>query len=64
MEKISSEPELEVSLRQLENRSNMNSSIFIGGVGLTVSMNNIKETKFDEYNSIFILPRKKVLKVL
>lgn len=55
MEKISSEPELEVSLRQLENMSNMNSSIFIGGVGLSVSMSNIKGTKFDEYNSIFIL---------
>lgn len=55
VEKIRTEPELEVSLRQLENLSNMSSSIFIGGVGLTVSMNNIKNNKFDEYNSIFIL---------
>ncbi|RKL65249.1 MerR family transcriptional regulator [Salipaludibacillus neizhouensis] len=55
MEKIGSEPEIEVSLRQLENMANMNSSIFIGGVGLTVDLNNIKDKKFDEYNSIFIL---------
>lgn len=55
MEKISSEPQLEVSLRQLGNLSNMDSSIFIGGVGLTISINNILNSKFNEYNSIFIL---------
>ncbi|WP_066047838.1 MerR family transcriptional regulator [Robertmurraya korlensis] len=54
-QKIGSEPEMEVSLRQLENLANMNSSIFIGGVGLTININNIKNKKFDEYNSIFIL---------
>ncbi len=53
--KISTEPELEVSLRQLENLANMNASIFIGGVGLTVEMDNVKNQKFDEYNSIFII---------
>ncbi|MCM3164247.1 MerR family transcriptional regulator [Metabacillus litoralis] len=55
MEKISSEPELEVSLRRLESQSNKSSSIFIGGVGLTVSINNLVNNKFNEYNSIFIL---------
>ncbi|PZD94719.1 MerR family transcriptional regulator [Paenibacillus sambharensis] len=55
MGKIGSEPEMEVSLRQLENMANMNSSIFIGGVGLTVSVNQIRADRFDEYNSIFIL---------
>ncbi len=55
MERISSEPELEVSLRQLESQSNRSSSIFIGGVGLTLSINNIVNNKFNEYNSIFIL---------
>lgn len=55
MGRIGSEPEIEVSLRQLENLANMNSSIFIGGVGLTVDINDIKDNKFDEYNSIFIL---------
>ncbi len=55
MEKISSEPQLEVSLRQLENLSNMNSSIFIGGVGLTVSSCHLLDNQFHEYNSIFIV---------
>ncbi|MGM0900380.1 MAG: MerR family transcriptional regulator [Bacillota bacterium] len=54
MEKIHSEPEMEVSLRQLENLANMNSSIFIGGVGLTVDVNDLKNQNF-KYNSIFIL---------
>ncbi|MYL51470.1 MerR family transcriptional regulator [Halobacillus litoralis] len=62
MGKISSEPELEVSLRQLENMSNMKASVFIGGVGLTVSLNSIKESKFDEYNSIFILAEEEDIK--
>ncbi|MFA1738202.1 MerR family transcriptional regulator [Lysinibacillus fusiformis] len=55
MEKISSEHQLEISLRQLENLSNMNSSIFIGGVGLTVSIRHLLNNQFHEYNSIFIL---------
>jgi effector-binding domain-containing protein len=55
MESISSEPELEISLRRLESLSNMSSSIFIGGVGLTININNILNSKFNEYNSIFIL---------
>lgn len=55
MDNITSEPQLEVSLRQLENLSDMNSSIFIGGVGLTVSIDHIFNNKFNEYNSIFIL---------
>ncbi|MBP3953612.1 MerR family transcriptional regulator [Bacillus suaedae] len=55
VEKIHSEPELEVSLRQLENLANMNSSIFIGGVGLTVDINDLNNQTFTKYNSIFIL---------
>ena len=55
LETISSEPELEISLRRLENMSNMHSSVFIGGVGLTIASRQIKNEKFDEYNSIFIL---------
>lgn len=55
MEKISSEPEVEVSLRQLENLANMHSSIYIGGVGLTVDVEKVKNREFNEYNSIFLL---------
>lgn len=49
IETISSEPQLEVALRQLENLSNLKSSIFIGGVGLTISSNNMFNNKFNEY---------------
>ncbi|WP_018931976.1 MerR family transcriptional regulator [Gracilibacillus lacisalsi] len=55
IENIGSEPEVELSLRQLENLANMNSSIFIGGVGFTVRIKNCEDKKFDEYNSIFII---------
>lgn len=54
-ERICSEPKLELSLRKLENLSQKTATIFIGKVGLTVSTNNLKKMKFDEYNSIFIL---------
>ncbi|GAE36288.1 MerR family transcriptional regulator [Halalkalibacter akibai] len=55
MGEMGSDPEIEISLRQLENMANVNSSIFIGGVGLTIDIKNIREKKFHEYNSIFIL---------
>lgn len=54
-ETIRSEPELELSLRKLEQQANLFASIFIGGVGLTVAKENLGLQKFDEYNSIFIL---------
>lgn len=54
-EDISTENELEISLRKLENRLNRKSTIFIGKVGLTVSINNLNSNRFQEYNSIFIL---------
>ncbi|MDT8861826.1 MerR family transcriptional regulator [Alkalihalobacillus sp. MEB130] len=61
MGNIDSEREVEISLRQLENLANMKSSIFIGGVGLTVGLNDLKEQKFNEYNSIFILTEEEVV---
>ncbi|WP_166241526.1 MerR family transcriptional regulator [Paenibacillus turpanensis] len=54
-DKISSEPDWEVSLRKLENISNLGPSIFIGRVGLTIGVEHLLKDKFDEYNSIFIL---------
>ncbi len=54
-EDINSEDELEICLRKLENKINRRSTIIIGKVGLTVSMNNILIKKYHEYNSIFIL---------
>ncbi|WP_442602846.1 MerR family transcriptional regulator [Paenibacillus sp. KN14-4R] len=53
--RFASNPELELNLRQLENISNRMSSIFIGGVGLTVAQSDLLQNRFNEYNSIFIL---------
>lgn len=62
-ERICSEPKLELSLRKLENLSQKTASIFIGKVGLTVSIDNLKKMKFDEYNSIFILLEEEISSV-
>ncbi|MDE0584026.1 MerR family transcriptional regulator [Planococcus sp. A6] len=51
-EKISSEPDLEISLRQLENQAKLSSSLFIGGVGLTVSMHDMVNHKFHEFGGV------------
>lgn len=55
MEEFSSQEELEICLRKLENILKRSSTIFIGKVGLTVSKNNIINNRYQEYNSIFIL---------
>ena len=47
--------DLELNLRELENRSKLTPSIMIGRVGLTVGKDNLLKKKFSEYNSIFIL---------
>ncbi|MDQ0246037.1 effector-binding domain-containing protein [Bacillus fengqiuensis] len=54
-EPIRSTPELELSLRKLENISKRTASIFIGGVGVTISIQNIQKREFSEYNSIFLI---------
>ncbi len=59
-EKINTESELEISLRKLENMAKVTSTIMIGRVGLTVSIDNIRKHNFYEYNSIFILIEEKV----
>ncbi|GAA0451641.1 MerR family transcriptional regulator [Alkalibacillus silvisoli] len=53
--KISSHPELELSIRKLENIARLKSSIFIGSVGVTLPIEQIKNNNFKEYNSIFLL---------
>ncbi|HEY3425419.1 MAG TPA: MerR family transcriptional regulator [Negativicutes bacterium] len=54
-EHIHSEPEWEMALRKLENITGGSPSLFIGRVGLTVAKKNIIDSRFDEYNSVFIL---------
>ncbi|PAB59791.1 MerR family transcriptional regulator [Anaeromicrobium sediminis] len=54
-ESINSIPQLEISIRKLENKFNMKSNIFIGRVGLTVSKENLEKGYFNKYNSVFVL---------
>ncbi|MCT4592963.1 MAG: MerR family transcriptional regulator [Anaeromicrobium sp.] len=54
-ENIHTKLKLEICLRNLVNRAKIGSAIMIGRVGLTVSIENIRKHKFNEYNSIFIL---------
>lgn len=53
-EKIKSDKDLELSIRNLENKTNKNASIFNGKVGVSISKDNLEEGKFDEYDSIFL----------
>lgn len=54
-EKMSTEPELELSVRKLEKMSYDRIPVFIGKVGFTVSEDNLRQRKFDEYDSVFLL---------
>lgn len=54
-ENIFSEHQLELTLKGLENSFNLEPSLFIGRVGLTVSVNNLQKHQFNEYSSVFIL---------
>lgn len=49
---IRSHAELELSLKQLEKRSGLNASIFIGGVGVSRSVETLPK---QVYNSIFLM---------
>lgn len=53
--KIKPGESLEMSIRMLENSSDMHSTIFLGKVGLAVSKENLLLKNFSEYNSIFVI---------
>lgn len=68
-QKIKTDKDLELSIRNLENKSKKNSSIFSGKVGVSVSKENLENMIFDEYDSIFSFTEgekynKKLIKVL
>lgn len=46
--------DLEMPIRILENSHNLRSSIFLGQVGLTISVTSLQERNFDEYYSLFL----------
>lgn len=52
---IRSEPDLELALRHLATQAGLAPAIFIGGVGLTISRENILARHFHSYQSVFIL---------
>lgn len=53
--KIKPGESLEMSIRMLENSSDMHSTIFLGKVGLAVSKENLLLNNFTEYSSIFVI---------
>ncbi|WP_339224014.1 MerR family transcriptional regulator [Paenibacillus sp. FSL W7-1332] len=46
---------LDMPIRLLENSTKMKSTIFLGKVGLSISINRLMQSKFDEYDSIFVI---------
>ncbi|GFZ33159.1 MerR family transcriptional regulator [Clostridium zeae] len=68
-QKIKSDMDLELSIRNLENKTKKNASIFNGKVGVSISRDNLENRKFYEYDSIFSFAEnekynKKLVKVL
>ena len=53
--KIKNNSDIELSIRELENLTDNNNSIFIGKVGVSLKKENIINKKF-EYDELFILP--------
>lgn len=59
-ESIKTDKDLELYIRKLENKSNQKSSIFLGEVGVSISMNKLSKGLFKEYDSLFIFSEDKV----
>ncbi|NFI67462.1 MerR family transcriptional regulator [Clostridium botulinum] len=67
--KIESNNDLELSIRHLENKANKNASIFNGKIGVSISIDKLKNKEFGEYDSIFLFTEgerynKNMIKVL
>ncbi|URZ08602.1 MerR family transcriptional regulator [Clostridium felsineum] len=68
-QRIKSDRDLELSIRNLENNTNKSASIFNGKVGVSISKAKLKSRIFEEYDSIFLFTEgeeysDKLLKVL
>lgn len=68
-QKIKSDKDLELSIRNLENESKKRSSVFSGKVGVSISRNNLINGIFNEYDYIFSFTEgekynKKLMKIL
>ena len=68
-QKIKTSKDLELSIRDLENRAYKNAAIFNGTVGLSISIDNLQVGIFEEYDSIFLFTEgeiynEKLIKIL
>jgi DNA-binding transcriptional MerR regulator len=59
-EPIYSHTEIELALRKLENLTKRKATIFIGGVGVTLPLETIKDKKYNAYESIFLMADEKI----
>lgn len=50
---------MELSIRHLENKANKNASIFNRKIGVSISIDKLKNKEFGEYDSIFYSQREK-----
>ncbi len=50
---------MELSIRHLENKANKNASIFNGKIGVSISIDKLKNKELGEYDSIFYSQREK-----
>ncbi|AKN32551.1 MerR family transcriptional regulator [Clostridium carboxidivorans P7] len=53
-QRIKSDNDLELSIRQLENKTNKDASIFNGKVGVSICIDKLNYRIFDEYDYIFL----------
>ncbi|OMF96127.1 GyrI-like domain-containing protein [Paenibacillus sp. FSL R7-0273] len=53
-QRIHNSDNLEMLIRQLENSSALKSSVFLGQVGLMLSLTGLAEHRFDQYDAIFL----------
>ncbi|MCM3781777.1 MerR family transcriptional regulator [Neobacillus mesonae] len=54
-QKIHRSDNLELPIRMLENKTKMKSTIFLGKVGLSITMDSLLAGCFDQYDSIFVV---------
>lgn len=59
-EQIHTKEELELALRKLENISSRRASVFIGGVGVTSDIADIRKGHLNKYQSIFLITEEPV----
>jgi len=60
---IPSGADLELSIRLLENSSKLQSAVFLGKVGMSISKQKMNQRKFDSYDAIFLFVENEVAEI-